>query len=200
MRNILHQLYGETFKLGFRRLTVVFVVATGALLIANPGILLSSLQGDELIGPHNANAVTADTLYVAGQEVRLFGASGLAPDELCTDTDGTIYPCGREAIEFLQQILNSDQVICHATIATGPARWLGVCFLASAEIDFGALEEEPFVEPADLPHSISAAMVRSGWAVATGRGRQFYGPLQNQAQQERLGIWRGTVNPRLTRP
>ena len=199
LRSILEKLHGETFKLGFRRLTIVFMIATGSLLVTNPGIILGSFRGDELIGPHNANAVSADTVYIAGQEVRLFGVQGLAADETCIDASGISFPCGRQAIEFMQKILNDDPTVCHATMGTGPDRWLGVCFPATAPVNFAVLAEEPYVRPADLAHSISATMVRSGWAMATGRAREFYGSLQNQAQQERVGIWKGTVNPRRTR-
>ena len=199
LRNILEKLHGETFKLGYRRLLVVFTIATGALLITTPGLVLGGLRGDELIGPHNANAMTADTLYIAGQEVRLFGIQGLPEDEICTNGDGQAFPCGRQAVEFLQTVLSRGQATCHATIATGPTQWLGACFLASAPVNFRSIAERPFVDPEDLASTIGATMVRSGWAIATGPGREFYGVLQDQAQQQRLGMWQGTVDPRRAR-
>ncbi len=192
---ILERLHGRSLAIGVPRLVVVFAVVIAAAVILNPRLLTRTVQEDGLIGPAKANAIDAETIYIKGLEVRQFGIRALSPDARCADRDGQGYPCGREAVAYLQSLLQDADVVCRRFIATGRNRMLGSCRLATGQEHLQGSAEDRFLSPSENRDTLSSRMVRAGWAIGQGSGRKLFGDLQDAAQNERAGIWQGSFDP-----
>jgi endonuclease YncB( thermonuclease family) len=119
--------------------------------------------------------VDGDTLEVGAQRVRLFGIDAPALDQLCQH-GGQEYQCGRVARAALWDLVGSLDVSCEPAGAARAQNGLIIATCRAGRID------------------LSAAMVRSGWALADP-ATDRYVALEAQAKQARRGLWRGAFEP-----
>lgn len=121
-----------------------------------------------------ASVVDGDTLRVAGKQVRLRGLDAPERNQLCLRSDGTTWPCGREAAARLEELIDGKPVSC----ATG---------------DAGG--NPPAVSCGFRGTDINRWMVRYGWATVTDRREDGYAAAEENARRRGLGIWSSTFVP-----
>ena len=103
MRSILVTLHNVDFRLGWPRLTMATSLAAAVFVIGQWDQVRSpGQQAGDLLGPAIANAIDGETLYVGGTEVKLFGIDAVEDDQICQNSSGDDYACGRRATQALQ--------------------------------------------------------------------------------------------------
>lgn len=153
----------------FSLLTVLSVLLTPALFWPWP-----AGAGSQKLVLHDG-----DSFALGGGEIRLWGIDAPEFFQTCRDQNGQNYSCGREAKDFLQDLIAARAVRCEKMPRReGEARTVARCF--AGEDDLGRM------------------MVRGGWAVEYKYfSKGFYTADELQAKKNRRGLWAGTfTNPR----
>ena len=114
----------------------------------------------------------AGTLVFAdGTEVEVAGSMDAPALEQKGLIDGSFYPCGKEAAEFLRKLIG-DQTVTFYAYGKGRdrdgKRLRGRCFAGET--------------------SLGAEMVRNGWALSDHSGTT---PYEIIARENKRGLWRG---------
>lgn len=192
LRAILQTLHGVEFKVGWMRLAFSVVIVATAFLVNEAERFFSIAdQDNDLLGPGYANAIDAETLYMNGVEITLFGIDAVERDQVCNDRSGAEYPCGHLATQALQEMVQDTMVICFPLVNINERRVLGVC-----ELDGSNAPDEPdgFLR-GYRAQNLSRMMVEYGHAIGIGIGAENYEEEQRQAQTLRQGIWQGSFLP-----
>jgi endonuclease YncB( thermonuclease family) len=108
--------------------------------------------------------IDGDTIKFSGKTVRLWGID--APELSQTCPDG--WPAGRMALTRLLEITNGKTIVCQDRDRDRYGRVVAVCWAAG--IDLGEW------------------MVRNGYAWSFTRYSKIYGPGEDAAKADRLGI------------
>lgn len=187
LRRILDRLHGELPKLGVVRVGMAIVVLFGGIWATNPALpRVMTSEPYRAVGPSAANAVDGETLLLEqGEVIVLAGIEALRPDQTCSDANGAVYECGREATTFLQSLVQDRPVHCLVSFPN-----LGVC------VPRGEGEPVPTaLEDFYNANSLQARMVAAGFAFTEGEGGMYMGTVQDEAQRQRVGAWRGAFEP-----
>ena len=194
MRSILVTLHNVDFRLGWPRLTMATSLAAAVFVIGQWDQVRSpGQQAGDLLGPAIANAIDGETLYVGGTEVKLFGIDAVEDDQICQNSSGDDYACGRRATQALQSLVQDDLVVCLPLFAISEYRIVANCEI-TPDREFVPVSPMEFIEEF-RPNNLSRLMVAEGHAVAIGIGTRFFGAGQNEAQALRQGIWQGSFQP-----
>lgn len=118
-----------------------------------------------------SRVLTGDILSLRGRTVKLFGVAAPEVSQTCADDQGRGYRCGQQALSWLRGWLANNPLRCHILGEDKKGILTGVCMLGQ--------------------YDIGAAIVNAGWAVADTRQTQVYLVYQNQASQNRRGLWQG---------
>lgn len=122
-----------------------------------------------------ATAVDGDTIDLAGQRVRLYGIDAPEIAQTC-HIGATAYPCGKESLSHLVQLIAGQTVTCTERARDRWRRLVAVCKLPDGT-------------------DIGRQMVRNGHALAFVRYSLDYQPDERYAQAARAGLWRGSFVP-----
>ncbi len=195
LRAILNTLHGEDFKVGWPRhvMAVLLIVITVVINESDQFFSTFDNEDNDLIGPAYANAIDGETLYLRGVEVVLFGIDAVERDQVCQDVMGQDYPCGMQATQALQELVQSEPVICLPLFNVNANRVLAICELTSMD-EPPPMDAEEFIEEF-RPQSISRLMVVEGHAIGVGIGQNRFHEEQLEAQTLRKGIWQGSFQP-----
>lgn len=136
-------------------------------------VAVVAVPGDTLRG--RATVTDGDTIVVAGTVVRLEGIDAPETAQSCRTSDGTSWPCGREATRALADLIGSANVSCTNTGLDKYGRVLGVCDANG--------------------HELNAQIVRRGWAWAFVRYSRAYVHEEARAKSDRVGVWQGDAQP-----
>jgi len=131
------------------------------------------VAGGEISGP--PKVIDGDTVEVAGERIRLHGIDAPEMRQDCTGPQGLPYSCGKKSKAHLSQIIGLHELICQATKRDRYGRLIATC--------------------TTVPIQINARLVRDGWALAYRKYSPDYQELEQQAQQEGLGLWQGSFTP-----
>src|SRR5262249_38490212 len=117
--------------------------------------------------------LTAHTLLFGdGTEVDLNGASD-APDLAQKGRIGeAFYPCGKEAAEFLRQLIGDKTVTCFANPDNVQGKQVRLATAVVGETN------------------LNIEMVRNGWAISNHRGMDTWEII---ARESKRGLWRGGI-------
>lgn len=118
------------------------------------------------------SALSANTFYIAGRYVRLFGTDAPDVDQICSNESGATYNCGEEALSWIQGWLDKNVVDCYLLKISTNDYDLATCIWGD--------------------YDIGASLVGAGWAVAKRDESEIYLPYQAKAQSEFSGLWQGT--------
>lgn len=193
LRTILGILHGVDFKVGWLRQIAAVLILFGVYGTNNAEMFDDLEQADDLLGPSIANAIDGDTLFMLGVEVELFGIDAVESDQVCQNSSGTDYPCGRAATQALQSLIAQNDVICYPLFSVAESRVVAVCELIVEGSPVPTTPDE-FINNY-RPHSLSRLQVEQGHALGVGIGRDVFAEEQVQAQTLRTGIWQGSFQP-----
>ena len=126
-------------------------------------------------GTHGANVVgvasviDGDTIEIHGQRIRLHGIDAPEASQLC-ELGGKPWRCGQASANALAEYIGGRTVTCEPRARDRYGRLVAACSVGGA--------------------SISAWMVREGWAVAYRRYSQDFVADEAAARAAKRGIWR----------
>ena len=123
-------------------------------------------KSDVIVG--SAIVVDGDTIDVEGMRIRLHGIDAPESGQEC-EKDGQRYRCGRDATQFLDNLVQGKAVSCIPRDRDRYGRIVATCSVDDADV--------------------GATMVSNGWAIAYRRYEIAYVPYEEQAQQANRGIW-----------
>ena len=153
---------GPTRSLGRTAIdSFVFIIALLMVLAVLKFTGLLSI--DE--GP--VRVIDGNSLWRGESEIRLYGIDAPEYRQTCKDKAGQEWPCGREAMRALKQMIGGRDVACEIRDTDRYERLVAVC--KSGDVN------------------LNRAMVRDGWAVSFGG----YPSLEAEARKAKRGIWRG---------
>lgn len=195
LRAIVSTLNEEVFKVGWQRHVMAFIVMLATIFINESDQFFSNFDNEEndLIGPAFANAIDGETLYIRGTEVSLFGIDAVEREQVCQNKEGNDYPCGQRATQALQEMVQSEPVICLPIVNVNAQRVLAICETTDPN-EPTPMSGDDFTE-GYRPGSLSRLMVVEGHAVGIGIGRDVFRAEQLEAQKLRRGIWQGSFQP-----
>ena len=145
--------------------SLVVVAAAFAAVLLNRS---AALAGDELRG--RARVLAADTIAIAGMQVRLNGIRVPPPSQRCRIGDRT-YDCGTVAADALRDLTTGANVRCIRRGATATGQLIATCFADG--------------------YDMSEGMVYTGRAAAEPDSGGRYMALERQARAVKRGLWRG---------
>jgi endonuclease YncB( thermonuclease family) len=195
LRAILDTLHGEDFRIGWQRYVMALVVMLATIVINQSEQFFSNFDNEDndLIGPAFANAIDGETLFIRGIEVSLFGIDAVEHDQICQDKGGKDYACGQRATQALQQLVQSEPVICLPIVSITDRRVLAICEVTS-DAQPPPMDSNEFLE-GYRPDSLSRLMIVEGHAIGIGLGQEIFREEEIQAQTLRRGIWQGSFQP-----
>ena len=132
------------------------------LLLASPAFA-DSITGIPRI-------VDGDSLVIDGVKIRLHGIDAPERNQTC-GTDPNRWDCGRQASRALAEMIDRAPVTYHERDVDRYGRVVAVCTVG------GVL--------------LNSRMVAEGWAVAYRRYSMDYVSEEQQAREERRGMWSG---------
>lgn len=118
-------------------------------------------------------AMLSTAEFAVGEiRVRLPGVAEIAPDTVCRDRDGRIWPCGRRALAGVRALVRGKTVECPLPEKVKRGDFVADCTLAGADL--------------------AERLVASGWARAVDR-ESGLGEVERQAEAKGLGLHAATV-------
>lgn len=114
--------------------------------------------------------VDGDSLKSGEQNIRLDGIDAPEYKQICFDKEGREYFCGKEALQYLENMVKGKDVYCKC-LAQKDKYKRDIC--------------ECFADGV----SVNEEMVASGWAI-TYRDKTYISQ-ENTAKLNKLGIWQG---------
>lgn len=144
-------------------------------------ILAWSILFPAFVNAQNARVkvIDGDSLMVDGVEVRLSGLDAPEYHQECYDRNDKPYPCGKEAYEFLLEIVGQDTT-CEEIEKDGYHRSVAVCHSQGK--------------------NLNQEMVVNGWAVAYTSYTNAFAKEEKDAKSAKKGIWQGRfMRPELYR-
>jgi endonuclease YncB( thermonuclease family) len=118
-----------------------------------------------------ASVIDGDTIEIHGQRIRQHGIDAPEASQPC-DLAGTPWRCGQASANALAEHVGRRTVTCEPRARDRYGRLVAACSVGGA--------------------SISAWMVREGWAVAYRRYSQDFVADEAAARAAKRGIWRST--------
>ncbi len=191
---ILLILHGLHFKVGWPRYAMAVMLMVLVFIANHWNQIRSPMeQADSLLGPSVANAIDGETLFLKGVEVQLFGIDAVEADQVCQDANGKDYPCGRRATHALQTLLQRGPAVCFPLFTVNVLRVVAECVVDDGVASLPTTPRQ-FMRR-DHPRNLSRLMIAQGHALGVGLGRGYFSADQDQAQQQRVGIWQGSFQP-----
>lgn len=136
-------------------------------------LLSMALASPSLAG--TARVIDGDTLEIGDVTYRLHGIDAPEYGQKCNEAGGGTWPCGRVAVQAMEQLVDGADVICDGRGADDYGRTLAVCSVAGQDIN--------------------AAMVEQGNAWAYRRFSDDYAAVEDRARAEGVGIWQAPTEP-----
>ena len=115
--------------------------------------------------------VDADTVYLAGQKIRLSGIDAPEMDQNCIDSLRRDDSCGVTAKTRLEEFSRNREWKCTISGNDAYGRNLGVCQVGGEDVN--------------------RWLVRNGWALAFTRYSQTYVEDEKHAREQKIGLWAG---------
>ena len=119
----------------------------------------------------NIRIVDGDTIHIDKIKYRLHGIDAPEMKQLCK-INGKSYQCGVKSKEFLVSLIGDKQVRCVQKDIDRYKRIVAECFVNNI--------------------NINKALVKSGWALAYTDYSKDYVADEHFAQDNALGMWKGT--------
>jgi endonuclease YncB( thermonuclease family) len=124
----------------------------------------------------SVRVVDGDTIELIGTTYRLHGIDAPEAGQNCKRANGKSWPCGKQAIAVLEELVSGREVTCDDRGADGYGRTIAVCTSGGRDLN--------------------AAMVSKGMAWAFRKYSSDYIELEEKAKSQRVGVWQAqTTTP-----
>lgn len=131
---------------------------------SSTGLFAQAIEG-------RATAVTGDVLRIGKTEIRLDGIDAPEPAQRCAIPGNRRWRCGDAARQMLARMTRGETVACSVSGTDDTGRALGSCQVAGKDL--------------------AESLVAGGHVFAETGLFSKYGAQEEQAQVEKVGIWRG---------
>ena len=155
------------------------------LLGITAGLLLNSAAARTVTETRLNITITdvsdGDSLKSGSLKLRLHGIDAPEREQICTNAEGENYACGKQATDWLRQLVKTgDRLSCDLLNVDKYRRLIVRCFKSGEDIN--------------------QAMVRTGWAVAYTRYSDDYLKAETEAKTKHNGLWQGPfIHPEVWR-
>lgn len=119
--------------------------------------------------------VDGDTVEVSGTVYRLHGIDAPEAGQTCRAASGRSWPCGKKAIEAMEDLVLLGDVSCDDRGQDDYGRTLSVCTVDGRDIN--------------------ASMISAGLAWAFRKYSMDYADLEDNARAQRVGVWQAETMP-----
>jgi endonuclease YncB( thermonuclease family) len=134
---------------------------------------LSSAVFADIVG--RASVIDADTIEIRGQRIRLHGIDAPEKGQPCFDAQNQAYRCGQMAAMALDEFIGQSPVSCRERDVDRYGRTVASCQVRGKDIELW--------------------LVRNGHAFAYRRYSSDYIGAEQEAKNNRRGIWAGHTRP-----
>ena len=118
-----------------------------------------------------AKVINGDTLKINGYYLRLYGIDAPESNQTCAGSQGRSYRCGEEAEKWLRSWIEDNVIECRVMQQDENGNMVGTCSLGA--------------------YDLGVAIVNAGWAVAYLKYTDIYYPYEENARNNRVGLWQG---------
>jgi endonuclease YncB( thermonuclease family) len=143
-------------------------VAVGVLVLLAGASAIAEVMG-------RATVIDGDTIEIAGQRIRLHGIDAPEKGQPCFGADNRPYRCGPVAANALDEFIGQSPVNCHERSTDRYGRLVADCSVRGQDIE--------------------EWLVRNGFAMAYRRYSTDYIGAEQEAKNNRRGVWAGTMQP-----
>ena len=132
-------------------------------------VLIASIAfGETIYG--KAKIIDGDTIHIKGKKIRLHAIDAPETNQKCTKNKIN-WNCGIESTNFLKGIIGNKNISCATNGKDRYNRFIGVCYKDDLDLN--------------------SEMVLNGWAIAYRYYSLDYIDQEEQAKNEKKGIWSG---------
>ncbi len=136
-------------------------------------ILISCAAHADIVG--RASVIDGDTIDIHGQRIRLHGVDAPEKGQPCHDAAGQAYRCGKNSARALDEFIGQSPVTCHERTTDRYGRTVADCSVRGEDIELW--------------------LVRNGHALAYRRYSSDYTGAEQEAKNNKRGIWSGSLTP-----
>ncbi len=154
------------------RLFRTFRDAATFLIVLVAVLFLMQRFGVIDLGTGPVQVIDGDSLRTGETDIRLYGIDAPEYRQTCRDKARAEYPCGKQAMNVLRQLVGRKAVSCSSIDTDRYGRAVSVCRIDKLELN--------------------AEMVRLGWAIAYNRHSLNYVKVEAEARLSKRGLWAGT--------
>jgi endonuclease YncB( thermonuclease family) len=169
----------RSYRIGGGLLAVLGLAGLGSAIVAIglPTNLFGSAprESEWRADAHEVRIVDGETLRLGDRVLRLSGVAAPERGQACRDARGGGFDCGDAAAAELARLVGGHGLTCRMQGRDSYGRGLGVCTAAATELN--------------------AALVGSGWAIASGRDQVDLRPQQAEARRQSRGLWAAASAP-----
>ncbi len=146
-----------------------------ALLFAMIGVWAfgDDLFPAEIVRAETAKTIDGDTIIIEKQTFRLVGIDAPEYHQMCKDSGGKDWPCGKAARLQLASFVEAGSIACEPRATDKYGRNVAKC-------------------SSGVVPDLGEAMVQAGLAISLAeRGSAAYGNAEASAKSAKRGIWQG---------
>ena len=142
------------------------------ILIFNLFFILTSFctisSGKTIFG--KAKVIDGDTIHINKNKIRLHAIDAPETNQTCNKSS-KIWNCGVESTKFLKELIGNNKIECITQGKDRYKRFIGICYKDNLDLN--------------------SEMVLNGWAIAYRYYSKDYVEEEEEAKQEKKGIWIG---------
>ena len=142
------------------------------ILIFNLFFILISLStvssGKTIFG--KAKVIDGDTIHIKKNKIRLHAIDAPETNQTC-NKNSKVCNCGLESTKFLKELIGNNKIECITQGKDRYNRFIGICYKDNLDLN--------------------SEMVLNGWAIAYRYYSKDYVEEEEEAKQEKKGIWIG---------
>ena len=117
-----------------------------------------------------AKVIDGDTIHIYKNKIRLHAIDAPETNQTC-NKNNKVWNCGIESTKFLKKLIGKNNIECITTGKDQYNRFIGVCFKNNLDLN--------------------SEMVINGWAIAYRYYSKDYIKEEEEAKQQKKGIWSG---------
>ena len=118
----------------------------------------------------NANVIDGDTIHINKNKIRLHAIDAPEINQTC-NKNSRVWNCGVESTKFLKELIGNNKIECITQGKDRYNRFIGICYKDNLDLN--------------------SEMVLNGWAIAYRYYSKDYVEEEEEAKQEKKGIWIG---------